>query len=78
MKTITNCQKGENMKYINQKFTEDLLVSKAKKRITIKQLAVITGVNRSTLSDIIKGKTVIVQERTFDKLNDWLLKEEEK
>ncbi|CBL92152.1 hypothetical protein GCM10025878_13170 [Leuconostoc gasicomitatum] len=66
------------MKYINQKFTEDLLVSKAKKRITIKQLAVITGVNRSTLSDIIKGKTVIVQERTFDKLNDWLLKEEEK
>lgn len=64
------------MKYINQKFTEDLLVSKAKKRITIKQLAVITGVNRSTLSDIIKGKTVIVQERTFDKLNDWLLKEE--
>ena len=66
------------MKYINQKFTEDLLVSKAKKRITIKQLAVITGVNRSTLSDIIKGKTVIVQERTFDKLNDWLLKEEKK
>ena len=66
------------MKYINQKFTENLLVSKAKKRITIKQLAVVTSVNRSTLSDIIKGKTVIVQERTFDKLNDWLLKEEEK
>ncbi|MBZ5977352.1 hypothetical protein KIJ11_07350 [Leuconostoc gelidum subsp. gelidum] len=66
------------MKYINQKFTENLLVSKAKKRITIKQLAVVTSVNRSTLSDIIKGKTVIVQERTFDKLNDWLLKEEDR
>jgi len=66
------------MKYINQKFTENLLVSKAKKRITIKQLAVVSSVNRSTLSDIIKGKTVIVQERTFDKLNDWLLKEEDR
>ncbi|GAP04921.1 helix-turn-helix domain-containing protein [Fructobacillus tropaeoli] len=64
------------MKVLTDNFRNALIVKQAKEHLTYKELSKITGVNRVTLSNIINGKTETLQEKTFDKLNDWLLKEE--
>jgi len=66
------------MKALTQTFIDALTVKYARSRLTFGELAKITGVNQVTISRIINRKTETAQERTFDKLNDWLLKEEEK
>ncbi|CAK1229465.1 hypothetical protein LMG30237_ALEAABJJ_00292 [Fructobacillus tropaeoli] len=63
------------MKVLTEQFKTNLIVKKAKSRLNIGQLSEITGVNRVTLSNIINGKTETLQEKTFNKLNDWLLEE---
>lgn len=69
-------QKERNrMKVLTEQFKTNLIVKKAKSRLNIGQLSEITGVNRVTLSNIINGKTETLQEKTFNKLNDWLLEE---
>lgn len=64
------------MKILTDNFKNALIVKQAKARLNYGELSKITGVNRVTLSNIINGKTETLQEKTFDKLNDWLLKEE--
>lgn len=66
------------MKVLSLAFIDALTVKQARRRLTFKEMASITGVNYVTISKIINKRTVTAQERTFDKLNDWLLKEEEK
>lgn len=64
------------MKILTDKFIDALIIKKARNNLSLKELSNISGVNRVTISQIIKHKTKIAQERTFDKLNDWLLMEE--
>lgn len=66
------------MKVLTEKFVDALLIKKARNGLSAKELSSITGVNRVTISRIINRKTEIAQERTFDKLNDWLLTEGKK
>lgn len=66
------------MKALTKTFIDALTVKQARKRLTFLQLAKITGVNNVTLSGIVNHRIEAVQERTFDKLNDWLLTEEKK
>ncbi|CAK1233329.1 hypothetical protein [Fructobacillus fructosus] len=66
------------MKALSKTFVDALTVKQARKRLTFLKLAKITGVNNSTLSGIVNRRIDAVQERTFDKLNDWLLEEETK
>lgn len=65
------------MKTLSKTFVDALTVKQARKRLTFLKLAKITGVNNSTLSGIVNRRIDTVQERTFDKLNDWLLGETE-
>lgn len=46
--------------------------------ISISELALLSGISRTTLSDIFNGKRKRVSKRTLDKLNDWLLSEDKK
>lgn len=64
------------MKSLSEKFIDALTVKQARKRLTFVQLAKETGVNNVTLSGIVNRRIEAVQERTFDKLNDWLLTED--
>ncbi|MGR8773458.1 hypothetical protein [Leuconostoc citreum] len=66
------------MKILSSAFVDALTIKQARKRLTFKQLSSITGVNYVTISKIINKRSVTAQERTFDKLNDWLLTEEKK
>lgn len=63
------------MKALSKTFVDALTVKQARKRLTFLKLAKITGVNNSTLSGIVNRRIDAVQERTFDKLNDWLLED---
>lgn len=63
------------MKALTKKFVDALTVKQARERLNYGQLAEKTGVNSVTISRIINRKVDTAQERTFDKLNDWLLKE---
>lgn len=63
------------MKVLTDKFIDALTVKQARKRLTYGQLAEKTGVNSVTISRIINRKVETAQERTFDKLNDWLLED---
>lgn len=63
------------MKALSKTFVDALTVKQARNRLTFLKLAKITGVNNSTLSGIVNHRIDAVQERTFDKLNDWLLEE---
>lgn len=64
------------MKALTPKFIDALTVKHARSRLTFGELSKITGVNQVTISRIINCKKETAQERTFDKLNDWLLMEE--
>lgn len=64
------------MKALTQTFVDALTVRQARKRLTFLQLSKETGVNNVTLSGIVNRRIEAVQERTFDKLNDWLLTED--
>lgn len=66
------------MKALTPKFVDALTVKHARSRLTFGELSKITGVNQTTISRIINRKTETAQERTFDKLNDWLLTEDKK
>lgn len=66
------------MKALTKTFIDALTVKQARKRMTFLELAKATGVNNVTLSGIVNRRIEAVQERTFDKLNDWLLTEEKK
>ncbi|ORI38805.1 hypothetical protein BMR90_03570 [Leuconostoc mesenteroides subsp. cremoris] len=66
------------MKSLSGIFIDALVVKQARQRLTFKQLSQITGVNEVTISKIVNRRIEAVQERTFDKLNDWLLQEEKK
>lgn len=66
------------MKALTKTFIDALTVKQARKRLTFVQLAKETGVNNVTLSGIVNRRIEAVQERTFDKLNDWLLTEDKK
>ena len=46
--------------------------------MSISELALLSGISRTTLSDIFNGKRKRVSKKTLDKLNDWLLTEEKK
>ncbi|MCK8628149.1 helix-turn-helix domain-containing protein [Fructobacillus cardui] len=61
------------MKVLTNTFVDALTVKQARERLTFGQLAEKTGVNSVTISRIINRKVDTAQERTFDKLNDWLL-----
>lgn len=63
------------MKALSKTFVDALTVKQARKRLMFLKLAKITGVNNSTLSGIVNRRIDAVQERTFDKLNDWLLED---
>lgn len=66
------------MKILTDRFIDALLIKKARKNLSSKELSKMVNVNRYTISKIINYKIEVVQERTFDKLNDWLLEEETK
>ncbi|MBZ5983643.1 hypothetical protein KIJ05_00605 [Leuconostoc gelidum subsp. gasicomitatum] len=66
------------MKALTKKFVEKILITKTLRRLSIKDLAKLSGINHVTMSRILSGEQSIVHQSTFDKLNDWLLKEEEK
>lgn len=68
----------DEMKALTKKFVEKILITKALRRLSIKDLAKLSGINHVTMSRILSGEQSIVHQSTFDKLNDWLLKEEEK
>ncbi|MDI6498161.1 hypothetical protein QMA60_05545 [Leuconostoc suionicum] len=53
-----------------------LRLKRGKLNITKKESARQTGVSPKTFQEILDGKKLEVQKRTFDKLNDWLLKED--
>ncbi|MDI6522242.1 hypothetical protein [Leuconostoc suionicum] len=55
-----------------------LRLKRGKLNITKKESARQTGVSPKTFQEILDGKRMEVQRRTFDKLNDWLLTEEKK
>lgn len=63
------------MKVLTNTFVDALTVKQARERLTFGQLSENTGVNSVTISRIINRKVNTAQERTFDKLNDWLLKD---
>ena len=46
--------------------------------ISISELALLSGISRTTLSDIFNGKRKRVSKKTLDKLNDWFLAEDKK
>lgn len=64
------------MKILTEKFVDALIIKKARNGLSAKELSNISGVNRVTISLIINKKTSTAQEKTFDKLNDWLLSED--
>ncbi|ORI78496.1 hypothetical protein BMS91_02800 [Leuconostoc mesenteroides subsp. cremoris] len=66
------------MKSLDSKFVKKILIAKALKRLSIKELAKLSGINHVTMSKILSGEQTIVHQSTFDKLNDWLLQEENK
>lgn len=66
------------MKALESKFVKRILIAKALKNLSIKDLAKQSGVNHVTMSKILTGERTIVHQSTFDKLNDWLLTEEKK
>lgn len=53
-----------------------LRLKRGKLNITKKESARQTGVSPKTFQEILDGKRMEVQKRTFDKLNDWLLSED--
>ena len=63
------------MKALTTNFVDALTVKQARERLNYGQLAEKTVVNSVTISRIINRKVDTAQERTFDKLNDWLLEE---
>ncbi|GAP04363.1 helix-turn-helix domain-containing protein [Fructobacillus tropaeoli] len=64
------------MKVLSKIFIDALTIKQAREHLTYRQLSEKTGVTAVTISKVINGKVDTAQERTFDKLNDWLLKEE--
>lgn len=60
------------MKTLESKFVKKILIAKALKRLSIKELAKLSGVNHVTISKIFSGEQTIVHQSTFDKLNNWL------
>lgn len=64
------------MKVLTEKFVDALIVKKARNALSLKKLSEVSGVNRVTISKIINHNTQTAQEKTFDKLNDWLLTED--
>lgn len=64
------------MKSLDSKFVKKILIAKALKRLSIKELAKLSGINHVTMSKILSGEQTIVHQSTFDKLNDWLLQED--
>lgn len=64
------------MKSLESKFVKKILIAKALKRLSIKELAKLSGINHVTMSKILSGEQTIVHQSTFDKLNDWLLTED--
>lgn len=58
-----------------QTVSENMLLALLRHRgmLSIKEMSDKTGVNRFTLTDVLNGKRKIVQNATFNKLNDWLL-----
>lgn len=56
---------------ISESFLSSLL--RARGMLTISQLSNETGVNRSTLHDVLTGKRKIVQKSTYQKLTEWLV-----
>ncbi|MGB2512117.1 helix-turn-helix domain-containing protein [Leuconostoc suionicum] len=64
------------MKTLDSKFVKKILIAKALNRLTIKELAKLSGINHVTMSKILSGEQTIVHQSTFDKLNDWLLQED--
>lgn len=65
-----------NMKALESKFVKKILIAKALKHLSIKDLAKLSGVNHVTMSKILSGERIIVHQSTFDKLSDWLLTED--
>lgn len=63
------------MKYLTPAFVDALTIKQARNRLSFKEMASVTGVNYVTISKIINKRSVTAQEKTFDKLNDWLLEE---
>ncbi|MBD9365106.1 hypothetical protein IAP91_06580 [Leuconostoc mesenteroides] len=53
-----------------------LRLKRGKLNITKKESARQTGVSPKTFQEILDGKKLEVQKRTFDKLNNWLLTED--
>lgn len=52
-----------------------LRLKRGKLNITKKESARQTGVSPKTFQEILDGKKIEVQKRTFDKLNNWLQEE---
>ncbi|MGO3625630.1 MAG: hypothetical protein ACTJFA_02910 [Leuconostoc mesenteroides] len=63
------------MKTLESKFVKKILIVKAMKRLSIKDVARLSGVNHVTMSKILSGEQTIVHQSTFDKLNSWLQEE---
>ena len=64
--------------FISNEMMLSLRLKRGKLNITKKESARQTGVSPKTFQEVLDGKKTEVQERTFDKLNDWLLSEEKK
>lgn len=52
-----------------------LKVLQSKGMRSVSDLSEETGINRFTLTDILKGKRKVVQKSTFQKLNEWILQQ---
>lgn len=61
------------MKALSKTFVDALTVKQARLRLNFSQLSKLTGVDATTISKVINGKKEALQQKIFDKLNDWLL-----
>lgn len=68
-------EKGAKM-LISNEMMLSLRLKRGKLNVTKKESARQTGVSPKTFQEILDGKRIEVQKRTFDKLNDWLLSED--
>ncbi|MDI6522036.1 helix-turn-helix domain-containing protein [Leuconostoc suionicum] len=61
---------------------QDIILDVKRKRgelnMSISELALLSGISRTTLSDIFNGKRKQASKTTLEKLNNWLLTEEKK
>lgn len=55
--------------------SQELLIKRRRNNVTLTEMANQTNITRDILSQIERGNKQVVQNRVFDSLKNWLLKE---